>query len=183
MTFCPPWGEHRPPDEPGDDAGRAAERRCVMTLTPPLSSSSVPRGVSIRWQAHCAQSAKRSRAPFRSLTGGWDNQEEPGSRRWVQRSARRRAAVIPGSALAGVHTPTTAAQAIGESAQRSLLSPGTAGGSRDWSEACKQPRPHGRTVTSDRQIAHLERELAVCRRELGRGSRPWRERAQAACWG
>ena len=138
-------------------------------MTTPLSSSSVPRGVSSGGSA--PQSAKRSRAPFRSLTGGGTirSSGQPA----VGSEARRRAAVIL-EVLAGVHTPTTAAQALGIGAQRYYLLEQQA--LEGLVQAC-QPRPHGRTVTSDRQIARLERELAVCRRELGRQQALARRRA------
>lgn len=129
-------------------------------MTTPLSSSSVPRGVSSGGSA--PRSAKRSRAPFRSLTGGGTARSS--GRPAVGSEARRRAAVIL-EVLAGVHTPTTAAQALGIGAQRYYLLEQQA--LEGLVQAC-EPRPHGRTVTSDRQIARLERELAVCRRELGR---------------
>jgi hypothetical protein len=67
--------------------------------------------------------------------------------------------------LAGVHTPTSAAQALGIGAQRYYLLEQQA--LQGLVSAC-EPRPKGRTMDSDRQIARLNRELAVCRRELGR---------------
>jgi hypothetical protein len=82
----------------------------------------------------------------------------------VGSEARRRAAVIL-EVLAGVHTPTSAAQALGIGAQRYYLLEQQA--LQGLVSAC-EPRPKGRTMGSDRQIARLERELTVCRRELGR---------------
>ncbi len=114
--------------------------------------------------------------PFRSLTGGGTirSSGQPA----VGGEARRRAAVIL-EVLAGVHTPTSAAQALGIGAQRYYLLEQQA--LEGLVQAC-QPRPHGRTVTSDRQIARLERELAVCRRELGRQQAPGRG-ARSVSWG
>jgi hypothetical protein len=67
--------------------------------------------------------------------------------------------------LAGVCTPANAAQALGIRLPRYYFLEQRA--IRGLVAAC-EPRPKGRTVSSDRQIARLERELAVCRRELGR---------------
>jgi hypothetical protein len=109
-------------------------------------------------------SAKRVRGPCRKqftqqLTGG----AGPG-RSAAGSEARRLAAVIL-EVLAGVQTPTSAAQALGIRLPRYyFLEQRALGG---LVAAC-EPRPKGRTVGSDRQIARLERELAVCRRELGR---------------
>ena len=67
--------------------------------------------------------------------------------------------------LAGVCTPASGAQALGIRLPRYHFLEQCA--IRGLVAAC-EPRPKGRTVSSDRQIARLERELAVCRRELGR---------------
>jgi hypothetical protein len=78
--------------------------------------------------------------------------------------AKRLAAVIL-EVLAGVRTPTGAATALGIRLPRYYL----------WEEravqglvAACEPRPRGRTVSPDRQLASLERDLAVARRELAR---------------
>jgi hypothetical protein len=78
--------------------------------------------------------------------------------------ARRLAAAIL-EVLAGVQTPTSVAQVLGIRLPRyyALEQRALAG----LVSAC-EPRPRGRTLSSDRQIARLQRELAVCRRELGR---------------
>lgn len=107
-------------------------------------------------------SPKRKRAAYRQFGGGGtaatSGKTAPGS------EARRRAAVIL-EVLAGVQTPTSAAQTLAIGVPRYyLLEQRALGG---LLVAC-EPRPHGRTVNSDRQIARLERELAACRRELGR---------------
>ena len=103
--------------------------------------------------------AKRSRAPYRQqLTAGGPGKTPAGS------EARRLAAVIL-EVLAGVQTPTSAAQALGIRLPRYYFIEQRALGG--LVSAC-EPRSKGRTVSSDRQIARLERELVVCRRELGR---------------
>lgn len=104
-------------------------------------------------------SAKRVRGPCRKqFTAPRPGQSAAGS------EARRQAAVIL-EVLAGVQTPTSAALALGIRLPRYyfLEQRALAG----LVAAC-EPRAKGRTVSSDRQIALLERELAVCRRELGR---------------
>ena len=103
--------------------------------------------------------AKRVRGPCRKqFTAARPGQSAAGS------EARRLAAVIL-EVLAGVQTPTSAAQALGIRLPRYyFLEQRALGG---LVSAC-EPRTKGRTVSSDRQIAKLERELAVCRRELGR---------------
>jgi hypothetical protein len=78
--------------------------------------------------------------------------------------AKRAAAVIL-EVLAGVRTPVNAASVLGirvpryyqleERAIQGLIA------------AC-EPRPRGRTVSTDRRLAQLERELAVSQRELAR---------------
>jgi hypothetical protein len=104
-------------------------------------------------------SAKRTRAPYRQqLTAAGPGKPAAGG------EARRLAAVIL-EVLAGVCTPAGAAQALGIRLPRYYFLEQRA--IRGLVAAC-EPRPKGRTVTSDRQIARLERELAVCRRELGR---------------
>jgi hypothetical protein len=104
-------------------------------------------------------SAKRSRAPYRQqLTAAGPGKPAAGG------EARRLAAVIL-EVLAGVCTPASGAQALGIRLPRYYFLEQRA--IRGLVAAC-EPRPKGRTVSSDRQIARLERELAVCRRELGR---------------
>lgn len=104
-------------------------------------------------------SAKRSRAPYRQkLTAASPGKPAAGN------EARRLAAVIL-EVLAGVQTPTSAAQVLGIRLPRYYFMEQRA--LRGLVSAC-EPRPKGRTITSDRQIARLERELAICRRELGR---------------
>lgn len=110
-----------------------------------------------------APSRKRTRVPYRQFlqgagTASRSAQAAPGS------EARRRAAAIL-EVLAGVQTPTSAAQALGIGAQRYYLLEQHA---LEGLVAACEPRPKGRTVSSDRRIAQLERELATCRRELGR---------------
>jgi hypothetical protein len=103
--------------------------------------------------------AKRTRATYRRhLTAG-----RPGAP-GLGTQAKRAAAVIL-EVLAGVRTPVSAASALGirlpryyaleERAIQGLIS------------AC-EPRPRGRTVSIDRRLAQLERELSVSQRELAR---------------
>lgn len=107
-------------------------------------------------------SPKRTRAAYRQFAGGGtaapSGKTAPGS------EARRRAAVIL-EVLAGVQTPASAAQALAIGVPRYYLLEQRA--LAGLLAAC-EPKPLGRAVNSDRQIARLERELAVCRRELGR---------------
>jgi hypothetical protein len=119
--------------------------------TAPASGRSIPE--------NNRSSAKRVRGPCRKqFTAAGPGRSAAGS------DARRQAAVIL-EVLAGVQTPTSAAQALGIRLPRYyFLEQRALGG---LVAAC-EPRPKGRTVSSDRQIARLERELAVCRRELGR---------------
>jgi hypothetical protein len=77
----------------------------------------------------------------------------------------RRAAALILEVLAGVRTPAGAATALGIRLPRYYL----------WEQraiqgliAACEPRPVGRTVSTDRRLARLERELAVSRRELAR---------------
>jgi hypothetical protein len=78
--------------------------------------------------------------------------------------AKRIAAVIL-EVLAGVRTPAGAATALGIHLPRYYV----------WEQraleglvAACEPRPRGRIVSVDRQLAGLERELAVTRRDLAR---------------
>jgi hypothetical protein len=119
--------------------------------TSPASGRSIP--------ASNILSAKRVRGPCRKqFTAAGPGRSAAGS------EARRLAAVIL-EVLAGVQTPTSAALALGIRLPRYyfLEQRALAG----LVAAC-EPRPKGRAVGSDRQIARLERVLAVCRRELGR---------------
>jgi hypothetical protein len=103
--------------------------------------------------------AKRLRGPYRQqLTA-------PGAgKAGITAEAKRTAALIL-EVLAGVRTPAAAASALGIRLPRYYL----------WEQraiqglilAC-QPRPRGRTVSADRRLSQLERELAVSRRELAR---------------
>jgi hypothetical protein len=105
---------------------------------------------------------KRQRAAYRQFAGG--GTAAPSGKPTAGSEARRRAAMIL-EVLAGVQTPSSAAQALGIGVPRYYLLEQQA--LAGLLAAC-EPRPHGRTVNSDRQIARLERELATCRRELGR---------------
>lgn len=78
--------------------------------------------------------------------------------------ARRTAAVIL-EVLAGLRTPTGAATALGIPLPRYYVWEARA--VQGLVTAC-QPRPRGPVVSADRQLAGLERELAVARRELAR---------------
>jgi hypothetical protein len=77
----------------------------------------------------------------------------------------RRAAALILEVLAGVRTPAGAATALGIRLPRYYLLEQRA--IQGLIAAC-QPRPVGRTVSTDRQLARLERELAVSQRELAR---------------
>jgi hypothetical protein len=77
----------------------------------------------------------------------------------------RRAAVVILEVLAGVRTPGGAAGVLGIRLPRYYLLEQRA--IAGLIAAC-EPRPRGRTVSADRQLARLERELAVSQRELAR---------------
>jgi hypothetical protein len=77
----------------------------------------------------------------------------------------RRAAALILEVLAGVRTPAGAATALGIRLPRYYLLEQRA--IQGLIAAC-QPRPVGRTVSTDRQLARLQRELAVSQRELAR---------------
>jgi hypothetical protein len=77
----------------------------------------------------------------------------------------RRAAALILEVLAGVRTPAGAATALGIRLPRYYLLEQRA--IQGLIAAC-QPRPVGRTVSTDRRLARLERELAVSQRELAR---------------
>jgi len=103
-----------------------------------------------------SSSAKRSRGAYRRQLAA------TGPAAGVE--ARRTAAVIL-EVLAGVRTPTGAATALGIHLPRYYV----------WEQraleglvAACEPRPRGRTVSVDRRLASLERELAVARRDLTR---------------
>ncbi|MBI3863718.1 MAG: hypothetical protein HY290_17650 [Planctomycetia bacterium] len=123
----------------------------VTTATGPVTAPTAP------------ASRKRTRAPYRQFMGGEGTASRSGKTA-AGSEARRRAAVIL-EVLAGVQTPTSAAQALGIGAPRYYLLEQHA--LEGLLSAC-EPRPRGRVASSDRQIARLERELATCRRELGR---------------
>jgi hypothetical protein len=67
--------------------------------------------------------------------------------------------------LAGVRTPTGAAAVLGIRLPRYYLLEQRA--IQGLIAAC-EPRPRGRTVSTDRRLARVERELAVSQRELAR---------------
>jgi len=73
----------------------------------------------------------------------------------------RRAAALVLEVLAGVRTPAGAATALGIRLPRYYLLEQRA--IQGLISAC-EPRPVGRTVSTDRRLARLERELAVSRR-------------------
>ncbi len=105
---------------------------------------------------------KRSRSPYRQSTfspaAGRAPKATAGS------EARRLAAVLL-EVLAGVQTPTSAAAVLGISVPRYyLLEQRAVAG---LVSAC-EPRRKGPPLNSDRQLARLQRELAVVRRELSR---------------
>ena len=77
----------------------------------------------------------------------------------------RRCAAVILEVLAGVRTPTSAAAALSIRLPRYYLLEERA--IQGLVSACA-PRPKGRTVSTDRRLAQLERELATTRRELTR---------------
>ena len=103
--------------------------------------------------------AQRMRATYRrQLTATYSGGPNIGL------EARRAAALIL-EVLAGVRTPAGAATALGIRLPRYYLLEQRA--IQGLIAAC-QPRPVGRTVSTDRRLARLERELAVSQRELAR---------------
>jgi hypothetical protein len=103
--------------------------------------------------------AKRSRGAYRrQLTATGPG--APG----LGMQAKRAAAVIL-EVLAGVRTPVSAASALEIRLPRYYLLEERA--IQGLISAC-EPRPRGRTVSTDRRLAQLERELAVSQRELAR---------------
>jgi hypothetical protein len=103
--------------------------------------------------------AKRSRGAYRhQLTA--TRSGAPG----LGVQAKRSAALIL-EVLAGVRTPSGAASALGIRLPRYYLLEQRA--IQGLISAC-EPRPRGRTVSTDRRLAQLERELAVSQRELAR---------------
>ena len=103
--------------------------------------------------------AKRARGAYRrQLTA-----TRPGAP-GLGTQAKRAAAVIL-EVLAGVRTPVSAASALGIRVPRYYLLEERA--IQGLISAC-EPRPRGRTVSPDRRLARLERELAVSQRELAR---------------
>jgi len=77
----------------------------------------------------------------------------------------KRAAALILEVLAGVRTPAGAASALGIRLPRYYLLEERA--IQGLISGC-EPRPRGRTVSTDRRLAQLERELAVSQRELAR---------------
>lgn len=109
--------------------------------------------------AEAGATAKRSRGVYRrQLTAS-----RPGSGAFGI-EARRAAAVIL-EVLAGVRTPATAATALEIRLPRYYLLEERA--IQGLISAC-EPRPRGRTVSTDRRLVRLERELAASQRELAR---------------
>lgn len=106
--------------------------------------------------------AKRSRGAYRRQVAAPSRPDSgaPG----VSPETRRRAAVIL-EVLAGVRTPASAAEALQIGPPRYYLLEQRA--LQGLVAAC-ETRPKGRTSTAGQQITRLERELAVCRRELAR---------------
>ncbi len=124
-----------------------------MTANP---ASARPHGRAPRQKEAAAQ---RSRGTYRrQLTA--DCPEAP----HIGPEARRAAALVL-EVLAGVRTPAGAATALGIRLPRYYLLEQRAIRGLIW--AC-EPRPVGRTVSTDRRLARLERELSVSRRELAR---------------
>jgi hypothetical protein len=102
---------------------------------------------------------KRSRAAYRrQLTA--TRSGAPG----LSAQAKRAGALIL-EVLAGVRTPVSAASALGIRVPRYYLLEERA--IQGLISAC-EPRPRGRTVSTDRRLAQLERELAISQRELAR---------------
>ncbi len=124
-----------------------------MTANP---ASARPHGPAPRQKEAAAQ---RSRGTYRrQLTA--DCPQAP----HIGPEARRAAALVL-EVLAGVRTPAGAATALGIRLPRYYLLEQRAIRGLIW--AC-EPRPVGRTVSTDRRLARLERELSVSRRELAR---------------
>src|SRR5207237_2868031 len=124
------------------------------TMTTPVTRTAGQRGGT----SAAPSSAKRSRAPYRQqLTAAGPGKPAASG------EARRLAAVIL-EVLAGVCTPASGAQALGIRLPRYYFLEQRA--IRGLVAAC-EPRPTGRTVSSDRPIARLARELAAWRRARG----------------
>ena len=103
--------------------------------------------------------AKRSRGTYRrQLTAPRPGASSAGAE-------TKRAAAVVLEVLAGVRTPTSAAAVLGIKLPRYYLLEERA--VQGLISAC-EPRRRGRTVTLDRRLAQMERELAVARRDLGR---------------
>jgi hypothetical protein len=119
-------------------------------------ASARPHGLASREKQAAAQKARETYR--RQLTAAGPGAPSIGL------EARRAAALVL-EVLAGVRTPAGAATALGIRLPRYyLLEQRAIGG---LISAC-EPRPVGRTVSTDRRLARLERELAVSRRELAR---------------
>jgi hypothetical protein len=109
--------------------------------------------------ASAQAAAKRSRGAYRrQLTAAGTGPASAGA------DTKRAAAAIL-EVLAGVCTPTAAAAALGIRLPRYYVLEERA--IAGLVAACA-PRAKGRTVTTDRRLAQLERELATTRRELAR---------------
>lgn len=103
--------------------------------------------------------ARRPRASYRrQLTAA------PAANSTIEPDARRKAAIVL-EVLAGMRTPAAAASALAIRLPRYYLLEERA--IKGLIAAC-QARPRGRTVSTDRQLARVQRELAVSQRELAR---------------
>jgi hypothetical protein len=128
-----------------------------MTTSPPRTSL-----IETSVSGTVRSSTKRSRSAYRRQVVT-PRSREAGTPA-VGPEARRRAALIL-EVLAGLRTPVSAAEALQIGAPRYYLLEQCA--LQGLVSAC-EPRPKGRTLTPERQITKLERELTVCRRELSR---------------
>jgi hypothetical protein len=128
-------------------------------MTTKARSSGLQAGATAAGSAGAEAAPKRCRGSYRrQLATG-----RPGLA-GIGPEARRCAAVIL-EVLAGVRTPTAAAAALSIRLPRYYLLEERA--IQGLVSACA-PRPKGRTVSTDRRLAQLERELATTRRELTR---------------
>jgi hypothetical protein len=106
-----------------------------------------------------APAPRRSRGSYRRQL----MEKQPGLAA-IGPEARRAAAVVL-EVLAGVRTPLSAAAALGVRPPRYYVLEERA--IAGLVTACA-PRPKGRTVSTERRVARLERELAAARRDLAR---------------
>src|SRR5262249_17665290 len=141
----------------GVEPGRTrAGRRPAMTANH-TSASTRPHGLGpADGPTAASRSGTRSRGPYRrQLTA-------PGPAPPTVGPQAGRAAVVILEVLAGVRTPTGAAAVLGIRLPRYYLLEQRA--IQGLIAAC-EPRPRGRTVSTDRRLAQVERELAVSQRE------------------